>query len=282
MELVCGEYRLDLSRPRIMGILNRTPDSFSDGGLFLPADGSLDAALDHARQMVADGADMIDIGGESTRPGAQPASLEEELQRVIPLLEVLVSELDVPISVDTSKPELMAAAIQCGASMINDVNALRARGAVEIVAASPLGVCLMHMQGEPRSMQHNPTYKNVTADVLAFLQERIERCEQANIDRSRICIDPGFGFGKTLEHNLELLADLQVFQEPGLPVLVGLSRKSMFQQLTGRPVDQRLAASLAATVCAAERGARLMRVHDVAATADALAVWSAVQAEALA
>ncbi len=275
--LVCGEFRLDLSRPHVMGILNMTPDSFSDGGLFLSANGALDKSLAHAQTMLAEGADVIDIGGESTRPGAQAASIDEEMRRVIPLLEALVGALKIPISVDTSKPEVMSAAIAAGASMINDVNALQADGALQAVASSDVGLCLMHKQGEPRRMQENPVYEDVGREVAEFLRCRVAACEQQGIDKQRMCIDPGFGFGKTLDHNLELLTRLDELNTIGRPVLVGLSRKSMFQHLLNRRVDERLPASLAAAICAVERGARLIRVHDVAATVDALAVWSATR-----
>ena len=272
-ELDCGGRPLDLSRPRVMGILNVTPDSFSDGGRFCsPA-----AALEQAQAMVAAGADLIDVGGESTRPGAQPVGLAEELGRVIPIVAALAEALPVPISVDTYKPEVMAAAVAAGAGLINDVFALRIPGALEMAARLGVPVCLMHMAGEPLTMQAAPAYTDVVAQVHAFLAERIERCVRVGIPHARLLIDPGFGFGKRLEHNLSLLTHLDSFLDLGVPILVGLSRKSMVGALTGRPPAARLAASLAAAVLAAQRGATILRVHDVAETRDALAVWEAVR-----
>ena len=267
-ELHCGRYRLSLDRPLIMGIINATPDSFSGDGVAL----DIDRAVAQARAFVEDGADILDIGGESTRPGATPVEVDEEIRRVVPLIEAL-RELDVPLSIDSFKPEVMRAALAAGATMINDINALRAPGALEVAAASDAGVCLMHMQGTPQTMQDNPTYADVVAEVELFLDERSEACHAAGIDRNRIVIDPGFGFGKTAEHNLELLRELDRLAATGYPVLVGLSRKSVLGRLTGRKVTERVAASVAAAIAAVAHGASIVRVHDVAATRDALAVW---------
>ena len=272
MILDCAGKPLDLARPRVMGILNVTPDSFSDGGCFVEPD----AALRQAERMVMDGADILDIGGESTRPGAEAVSLDAELARVIPVIERLSATFDVPVSIDTSKPEVMRAAVAAGAALINDVNALRAPGAISAVAGLTVPVCLMHMQGEPRTMQHAPQYDDVVADIIGYLGARAAACESGGIARSRLLLDPGFGFGKTLEHNLALLAGLREFERLGLPVLVGISRKSMLGALTGREVEDRLAASVAAALMAVERGAAIVRVHDVAPTVDALKVWQAV------
>jgi len=273
--LRCGRHVLDLARPRIMGILNVTPNSFSDGGRYFNAP----RALEHARRMIDDGADLVDIGGESTRPGAQPVDEAEELARVIPLVTALVAE-GVPVSVDTRKPAVMRAALAAGASMINDVCGLTAPGAIEAVAAADAGVCLMHMQGDPRTMQQAPSYADVVAEVRAFLVARAAACELAGIARDRIVLDPGFGFGKTLAHNLALLAGLPALAATGYPVLAGLSRKASLGEITGRAVDERLAASLAAALAAVARGAILLRVHDVRETRDALAVWLAAEAAA--
>lgn len=262
----------DLSVPRVMGILNVTPDSFSDGGRF----DTLDAALAQAARMAAEGADILDVGGESTRPGASAVSPDEELARVLPIIEKLHTEFDLPISIDTSKPEVMRAAVAAGAGMINDVSALRAPGAIAAAAETGAAVCLMHMQGEPRTMQTAPKYDDVVADILRYLSDRVAACEAGGIGRERLLVDPGFGFGKTLAHNLALLRRLGELERLGLPVLVGISRKSMLGAVTGRPVDERLAASVAAAVMAVERGARVVRVHDVAATVDALRLWTAV------
>lgn len=270
--------RLDRPGTLIMGVLNVTPDSFSDGGQY----NSTAAALDRAKRMVVAGADIVDIGGESTRPGADAVSLEQERQRILPLLETLVSGLGVPVSVDTSKPELMREAVAAGAAMINDVRALRAPGALEAVAAGDALVCLMHMQGEPRSMQADPRYGDVVAEVGDFLVERLAACVQAGIDPERVILDPGFGFGKTLAHNLALLAGLDVLvRRGGRPLLAGLSRKRMIGTLLGdAPVDERLHGSVAAAVIAAMSGARIVRVHDVQATREALRVADAVLDEA--
>ncbi len=268
-ELDCGGRRLVLDRPRVMGILNVTPDSFSDGGRYL----DLGAAVERAWRMVEEGADIIDVGGESTRPGAAPVPMEEEMIRVVPVIEAIAAKLPVPVSVDTSKPEVMGAAVVAGAGLVNDVRALRAPGALEMVAAFGVPVCLMHMRGEPRTMQRAPAYGDVVAEVRAFLLERVAACEAAGIPRERILIDPGFGFGKTLEHNLALMRRLDAFVETGLPVLVGVSRKSMIGALLGgAPVERRLHGSVAAAVVAACKGAAIVRVHDVAPTVEALRV----------
>lgn len=258
-----------------MGVLNVTPDSFSDGGCFCDTE----AAIAHGLRLVEEGADLIDVGGESTRPGASPVPVEEELRRVIPVIEGLAARVAVPISVDTSKPEVMRQAVAAGAGMINDVFALRREGALATAAELGVPVVLMHMQGEPATMQDQPEYEDVVSEVRRFLADRVFACEMAGIARSRLLLDPGFGFGKKLEHNLELLARLGEFSELGLPLLVGLSRKSMIGRLTGRerPAD-RLAGSLAAALLAVEQGAAILRVHDVAATREALAVREAVVA----
>lgn len=269
--LQCGRFTLDLSQPRIMAIVNVTPDSFSGDGLAR----NVDAALASAEAAVAAGADLLDIGGESSRPGAAPVSEQEELDRVMPLVERLAG-WGVPVSVDTVKPVVMRAAIAAGAAMINDINAFRAEGAVEAVAGSEAALCVMHMQGEPRTMQRAPHYDDVVADVLAFLDERMSVLRAADVVDQRVVLDPGFGFGKTLEQNLELLRNLERFRAAGLHVLVGVSRKSMLGTITGRPVGERVAAGLTAALLAVERGARIVRTHDVAATRDALAVWSAL------
>ena len=255
-----------------MGIVNVTPDSFSDGGRYF----NQARALDHARQMVADGADLIDLGGESTRPGAPPVPEADEIARVIPICEALARE-GIAVSVDTRKPGVMRAAIAAGAAMINDVCALAAPGAIDICAGADVGVCLMHMQGDPQTMQQAPVYADVVADVRAFLTARAAACVEAGIARNRIVLDPGFGFGKTLAHNLQLFRALPAFVATGFPVLAGVSRKSMLGQITGRPVDERMAASLAAALAALARGATLLRVHDVAETIDAVKVWLAVE-----
>ncbi len=271
--LDCGGCTLDLSHPCIMGVLNVTPDSFSDGGCFA----TLDAALRQGERLAEEGADLLDVGGESTRPGSTGVSVQEEIDRVVPLIEALTQRLDLPLSVDTSKPEVMRAAVAAGAGLINDVHALRRPGALAAAAELAVPVCLMHMRGTPATMQEAPLYADPVADVAAFLRERIAACEAAGIPRARLLLDPGFGFGKTLEHNLALLAGLGRLAELGLPLLVGLSRKSMIGALTGRDVDDRLAGSLAAAVVAVERGARLIRVHDVAPTRDAIRVaWAVI------
>lgn len=271
--LHCGRFVLNLVRPRIMGVINVTPDSFSDGG----AHASPAAAVAHARSLVADGADILDVGGESTRPGALPVSAEQEIARVLPVIEGM-RELGVPVSVDTSKPEVMRAALRSGADMINDVAGFRAPGAFETVAASAAALCIMHMQGEPRTMQADPHYDDVVAEVGEYLRMRALAAEAAGIAHERIVVDPGFGFGKTLEHNLTLLRDLRAIDALGWPVLAGLSRKSMLGRLTGREVGERVHASVAAALLAVINGAKIVRVHDVRATRDALSLYEALHA----
>ena len=263
---------LDLAQPVVMGVLNVTPNSFSDGGRYLDTE----AALVQALAMVAEGAAIIDVGGESTRPGAEPVPLQQELDRVLPVIERLHSECDAVLSIDTLKPEVMRAAVAVGAGLINDVNALRAEGALEAAASVDAALCLMHMQGEPRTMQQAPHYQNVVTEVGAFLAERAQACLDAGIDAQRVCLDPGFGFGKTTAHNLALLAALPLLTGGPYPVLAGLSRKSMLQQLTGRAVGDRLAGSLALATAAVLGGARIIRSHDVAATVDAVRVAQAI------
>ena len=273
--LHCGKYKLDLEKPIVMGILNVTPDSFSDGGRY----DHIDNALKHAIQLQEEGADIIDVGGESTRPGAKPVNGQEELDRVIPVIEKITSQIDLPVSIDTSKALVMTEAVSSGAVMVNDVMALQQPGTTEAVAMmdDSIAVCLMHMQGQPRTMQENPVYDDVVEDVFGFLQSRVIECEQAGIDRNRIVIDPGFGFGKTLEHNIALLKHLSEFKKSGLPVLAGISRKSMLGKLLGDvPPDQRIDASVAAAVLAYERGANILRVHDVKQTVDALKIAHAL------
>lgn len=267
----CGRFTLSLDHPLIMGVVNVTPDSFSDGGHFY----SPECAIEHAMLLIEQGADLLDIGGESTRPGAQAVGVEEELNRILPVLEGL-KDCTVPLSVDTLKPEVMRAAIKAGADMINDVNALRAEGALQVVAESTVAVCLMHMQGKPRTMQQHPKYQNVVAEVKAFLEERVAAVAQAGISRNRLLIDPGFGFGKTLEHNISLLKQLDAFTSLGVPLLAGLSRKSMLGALTGLPVEERMVPSIAAAVIAAMKGAKILRVHDVKETRQALQIVSAL------
>jgi dihydropteroate synthase len=274
--LDCAGRALALDRPRIAGIINVTPDSFSDGGLFIdPA-----KAVEHGLKLVEEGADFLDIGGESTRPGAQEVSAEEEIARVVPVIAALSKQTSVPIAIDTSKPLVMRAAAAAGAGMINDVYALRREGALDAAAELKLPVCLMHMQGEPRTMQQNPQYGDVVSEVRRFLAERIFACEMSGIDKKRIVVDPGFGFGKTLEHNLALLRALDQFAALGVPLMAGLSRKGMIGELTGRPTDDRIEGSVAAALIAVQKGAILVRVHDVAATRDALAVWHGVSSGA--
>jgi dihydropteroate synthase len=273
--LDCAGRPLKLDRPRVVGILNCTPDSFSDGGLY----GSVEAAVEHGLRMAEEGADMLDIGGESTRPGSAEVPVEEELRRVVPVIEQLAARTALPLAIDTSKPEVMRAAVAAGAGMINDVYALRREGALDAAAALGVPVCLMHMQGEPRSMQADPHYDDVVGEVHRFLADRLFACELAGIDKRKVMVDPGFGFGKNLEHNLALLRALERFSDLGSGVYIGLSRKSMIGALTGRQQpDQRAAGSAAAALIAVQRGARMVRVHDVAATVDALAVWQAVKA----
>jgi dihydropteroate synthase len=271
--LRCGRFSLELARPLVMGVVNVTPDSFSDGGRYLdPA-----LAIAHARRLVDEGADLIDVGAESSRPGAQGIPADEELSRLVPVLEGL-RDLPIPLSVDTAKVEVMHAAIAAGAAMINDITALRSPGALEAVARSDVGVCLMHMQGKPRTMQCEPRYDDVVAEVKAFLGARVADAEAHGVARERIVIDPGFGFGKTVEHNFELLRSLARFAEMGLPVMAGWSRKSTLGAVTDRASGERLAASIAAALLAVQHGAKILRVHDVAATRDALAVLAAADA----
>lgn len=270
--LDCKGRELVLDRPRICGIVNVTPDSFSDGGKFLDRK----AAVEHALLLVEQGADLVDIGAESTRPGAGPVSAKEQIERVVPVIEALAERTSVPISIDTSDAEVMRAAVGAGAGMINDVRALRGESALDAAAELGAVVCLMHMQGEPRSMQEAPHYDDVVGDVHRFLSDRVFACQLAGIDKKRIVVDPGFGFGKALQHNLELLANLERFAEIG-PVLVGISRKSMIAELTGRSgIDDRLAGSLAAALISAQRSAAILRVHDVAETRDVLSVWQGI------
>ncbi len=273
--LDCAGRKLVLDRPRVAGILNVTPDSFSDGGQFADTD----AAVAHGQALAEQGADLLDVGGESTRPGAADVSIEEELRRVIPVIEQLAKRTSLPIAIDTSKPEVMRAAVAAGAGMVNDVHALRRDGALEAAAELGVPVCLMHMQGEPRSMQDAPHYDDVVGEVHRFLTDRLFACELAGIDRRKVMVDPGFGFGKNLEHNLALLRALERFADLGSGVYAGLSRKAMIGELTGRKLPaERAAGSAAAALIAVQRGARLVRVHDVAATVDALAVWQGVHA----
>jgi dihydropteroate synthase len=271
MRLQCGRYLLDLDQPVVMGILNVTPDSFADGGRHA----SLPAAVAHGERMAAEGARIIDVGGESTRPGADEVPADEELRRVIPVIERLAATLGVPVSIDTRKPAVMRAAISAGASMVNDVAALTAAGAIEAVADSGVGLCLMHMQGSPPTMQQEPRYADVLSEVRGFLRERVARCLGAGIGHERIAIDPGFGFGKTLAHNLALMRGLPQIAADGLPVLVGLSRKRMIAEMTGSGSDDRLAGSLALATLAALNGARIVRAHDVGPTVAALRIVSA-------
>ena len=274
MKLHFPSHTLDITQPCIMGILNLTPDSFSDGGLFI----NKEKALSHVRQMIEDGATIIDVGGESTRPGASEVSAEEECNRVIPLIKAIRRISDIPISIDTSKTEVMQQAIETGASMINDVNALRAKGAVELVAKLNVPVCIMHMQGQPRTMQHTPNYNDVVREVKEFLQQRIEVCLKAGIKKENIIIDPGFGFGKTLEHNLSLFKHLEEFTQLGVPLLVGVSRKSMIGAvLNDAPADERLHGSVTLAALAAWMNTNILRVHDVKATSDALKLCMAVK-----
>ena len=263
---------LHLDSPVVMGILNVTPDSFSDGGNYC----QLDSAVKQAHTLLEQGAKIIDIGGESTRPGAPDVSLEDELDRVIPLVKALRKTSDCIISIDTSKSEVMRQAILAGADIINDVRALQEPGAIEVLSAYPdVAICLMHMQGQPRTMQSNPQYEDLFADINDFFSERIEACEQAGIQQQRIILDPGFGFGKTLAHNYEILDRFDEFNQFNLPVLAGLSRKSMIGNLLNKSTDERLAGSLAGALIAAQNGAKIIRVHDVSETLDVLTVWQA-------
>ncbi len=277
--LDCAGRPLLLDRTRVMGIVNVTPDSFSDGGQGVHTD----AAIAHGLRLAAEGADLLDVGGESTRPGAAGVAVEEELRRVLPVISHLARETGLPVSVDTSQPEVMRAAVAAGAGLINDVRALRRPGALEAAAALRVPVCVAHMLGEPGSMQKDPQYDDVVGEVHRFLAERVFACELAGIERKRVLVDPGFGFGKTLQHNLSLLASLRRFADLGAGLLVGLSRKSMIGALTGQDVPaERVAGSVAAALLAAQRGARIVRVHDVAATRQALAVWEALGEDPLA
>jgi dihydropteroate synthase len=274
MQLTLPRQRsLDLSRPLVMGILNVTPDSFSDGGRY----NRYDAALRQAEQMLADGAAILDIGGESTRPGAADVSAQDELERVVPVIEAIRQRFDCAISIDTSKAVVMSAAVQAGADIINDVRALLEPGALEAAVMARVPVCLMHMQGAPRSMQQAPQYQDVVAEVKQFLLERAQLCEQAGIVKQNIILDPGFGFGKSLTHNYVLLQQLQQFADSGYPLLAGMSRKSMLGQLLAIPVNERLAASVACATIAALQGARIIRVHDVKETVQAVRVVTAMQ-----
>jgi dihydropteroate synthase len=267
-----GRFTFSPDRPLVVGIVNVTPDSFSDGGLFA----TTDAAIRHALQLHDEGADIVDVGGESTRPGAAPVAEADELARVIPVIEALASQ-DIAVSIDTQKPRVMRAAIEAGVAMVNDVNALRAQGAIEACATSNVAVCLMHMQGEPRVMQANPQYHDVVQEVDEFLRARAAACEAGGIEKHHIVIDPGIGFGKTLDHNLALLRATQKFSQSGYPVLIGVSRKSMFKALLNREVEDRLVPSVVAAVLAAQNGAAVVRVHDVRETRDALRLWGAIR-----
>jgi len=271
--LLCGSRWLDLSRPQVMGILNVTPDSFSDGGRF----NRLDDALRQAEAMIKAGAALIDVGGESTRPGAAPVTAQQELERVAPVVEAIAKRLDVLISVDTSTPELMTESVRLGASLINDVRALRREGALQAAAQSGLAVCLMHMQGEPGNMQNNPHYDDLLGEIKAFLKERVNACLSAGITRERLLIDPGIGFAKTLSHNLSLLKHLKMLHALGLPLLVGASRKSLIGQTLGREVGDRLHGSLALAALSIIKGAAIVRVHDVTETVDVVRMLDAVQ-----
>jgi len=273
--LQCRDRRLELTVPVVMGVLNVTPDSFSDGGRYATAE----RALARARELAREGAAIIDVGGESTRPRAGAVAVEAELGRVIPVVEAIVSELDVIVSVDTSEPAVMSAAAAAGAHLINDVRGLRRAGAIEAVAAAGVGVCVMHMQGEPATMQDHPAYGDVVREVRGYLAARVADCRAAGIPAEAIAVDPGFGFGKTLEHNLALLARLAEFRDAGAALVVGLSRKSMIGNLTGRGLDDRLPGSVAAAALAAERGADIVRTHDVAPTLDAVRIGAALRAQ---
>ena len=272
-QITSADEIADLARPRVMGILNVTPDSFSDGGRFT----RVADAIDQARRMLEEGADILDVGGESTRPGAADVSLEHELERVIPVIEALRERFETTVSIDTSKPDVMRAAVSAGAGMINDVNALRADGALDAAAACGVPVCVMHMQGSPRTMQAEPRYRDVLGEVLEFLMARAEACQRAGIPRQRILIDPGFGFGKTLAHNLRLMAGLETFTATGLPVLVGVSRKSMIGALLDREVGERLYGTIALEAIAALKGAAVIRAHDVRAAVEAMKIGRALR-----
>ncbi len=273
-EFDCAGLRIALDRPQVMGVLNVTPDSFSDGGRFLKPDKAAEQAL----AMQGEGADIIDVGGESTRPGARAVGLAEELERVIPVIEAIVPQLSIPVSIDTGKPEVMYAAVAAGAAMINDVYALRLEGALQAVADLDVPVCLMHMLGKPRGMQDKPVYQDVVADVKAFLLQRAQLCLQNGIRQENIVLDPGFGFGKTLQHNIALFQTIGELTATGYPLLVGVSRKTMIGQLTGKEIEDRVPGSIVAAALAALKGAAIIRVHDVAATCDALRVAAALGA----
>ncbi len=274
--LLCNGEALPLSKPVIMGILNVTPDSFSDGGQYA----CVDAAVERAAEMVEQGAGIIDVGGESTRPGAEAVTVDAELERVIPVVESMVAHVDALISVDTSKPEVMKAAISAGCHIVNDVNALQAEGALDVVASSSVAVVLMHMQGKPRTMQKAPRYNNVVLDVGRFLAESVQRCRSAGIEQTRIVLDPGFGFGKSLSHNIEIFNGLNILRNLGYPLLVGVSRKSMIGSILGAPVEERLLGSITLAALAAQSGPCILRVHDVAETAQVAALLTALQAGA--
>jgi dihydropteroate synthase len=270
--LRCGNYLLPLDRPLVMGIVNLTPDSFSGDGLV----GDVERAIEHGRRQFEAGSDILDIGAESSRPGAIPTPEDEELRRLLPVLREMTT-WGVPISVDTYKPAVMRAALEAGAAMINDIAGMRHPESIAAVAGSDCGICIMHMQGEPGTMQLAPEYADVNAEVRAFLASAVDRCRRAGIADQRMVLDPGFGFGKSLDHNLALFRELTAASFDGLPLLVGVSRKAMLGAITGRPVERRVAASVAAALIAAQKGAKILRVHDVAATRDALAVWAAIQ-----
>ncbi len=271
--LQLNKYSYDLKRPLVMGILNITPDSFSDGGKYL----DFNEALKHAEKMIEEGVDIIDVGGESTRPGSDPVSVEEELKRITPVIEALKKHSDVAISVDTYKPEVMKAVINMGVAMINDIYALQQPGAIDVIKKSNVGMCLMHMQGTPKTMQINPIYKNVVNEVKSFLEGRLNLLKHEGIDRSRIILDPGFGFGKTYEHNLELLKNLESFQSLKLPFLVGLSRKSFIRKILNGDHDDHLSGSISAAIFSVLKGAKILRVHDVKETQSALKIINVTQ-----
>ena len=273
MQLACRDRLLDLTEPVVMGVLNVTPDSFSDGGRYVETSSAVERGL----KMVEEGAGIVDVGGESTRPGAAPVDAREELERVLPVIAQLAARLSLPVSVDTSKPEVMRAAVAAGASLINDVRALESPGALEAAAESGAAVCLMHMRGKPQNMQEDPRYGDVVDEVRRYLSARVEACRGAGIDAGRICVDPGIGFGKRPDHNLALLAALDRLADPGIPVLVGVSRKSLVGIITGRPPGERLAGSVAFAALAVAGGAAIVRAHDVAATVDAVKVASALR-----